>query len=379
MNPATLIQSSSIVWLMATGLLLGALHALEPGHAKTMIASFVVATRGSVPQAVLLGLSAALSHSVLIWVLAGAALYFGNQYIGDDVEPWLQLVSGVVIVGIGLTMIWRLSRRGAARTDDATGPQGGRLIATHDGVVELAVFEDGVPPEFRIFSYDQKRHGAKLPPAEAVSVRTIRPDGATQTFAFVPRGACLVSTDPIPEPHAFEAVVSLSHDGHTHEHVLAFHEAHDHEHHDHAHGHAHDHGLHHDHDHDHHHHDGDAHAQAHARQIARRFDGRSVTTRQIALFGLSSGLMPCPAALTMLLVCLRLKKIVLGVGLVTAFSLGLAITLVSLGVVAAIGVRHASRRLERFDRWTAVMPYISGALIIGVGVFMGVSGFSLLA
>lgn len=378
MNPDILIQSSSIVWLLATGLLLGALHALEPGHAKTMIASFVVATRGSVPQAVLLGLSAAFSHSMLIWVLAGGALYFGDQYIGDDVEPWLQLGSGIVIVGIGVAMIWRLSRGGTARVASGSGPQGGRLIAVHDGVVELAVFEDGVPPEFRIFCYDVQLHRTTLPPAKTVSVRTIRPNGATQTFAFVSRGACLVSTDPIPEPHAFEAVMSLSHGDHTHEHVLAFHEEHEHAHENHGHHHQHDH------DHAHHdnaqnHHGRDAHAEAHARQIARRFDGRSVTTRQIALFGLSSGLMPCPAALTMLLVCLRLKKIVLGVGLVTAFSLGLAITLVSLGVVAAIGVKHASRRLERFDRWVGIMPYVSGALIIGVGVIMGVSGFSLLA
>ena len=95
-------------------------------------------------------------------------------------------------------MIWRLSRGGAARVEGGSGPQGGRLIAVHDGVVELAVFEDGVPPEFRIFCYDLQLHGTTLLPAETVSVRTIRPNGATQTFAFVPRGACLVSIDRSP-------------------------------------------------------------------------------------------------------------------------------------------------------------------------------------
>ena len=92
------------------------------------------------------------------------------------------------------------------------------------------------------------------------------------------------------------------------------------------------------------------------------------------MFGLSSDLMPCPAALTMLLVGLRLKKIMLGVGLVTTFSLGLAITLVTLGVVAALGMRHAAR-LPGFSRALGVAPYVSSALVIGVGVFMGVSGF----
>lgn len=374
MSPADLIQSSSIMWLMATGLLLGALHALEPGHAKTLIASFVVATRGSVPQAVLLGLSAAVSHSLLIWLLAGAALYFGNQFIGDEIEPWLQLGSGVIIMGIGLTMIWRLGRRGAAVLHDATGPLGGQIVDTGDGMVELSVFEDGVPPEFRLSFYDANLRSVAVPAAGAVSVRTVRPDGAAHMFTFAPGGDCLVSTEAIPEPHEFEAVLSLPHGNHTHDHVLAFNEPHGHQHQPHDHDHDHDHR--HDHGHDHRRADPDAHARAHARQIERRFDGRPVTTRQIAMFGLSSGLMPCPAALTMLLLCLRLKKIALGIGLVTAFSLGLAVTLVALGVIASLGVAHASRHLPGLDRWIGIAPYFSGALVIGVGVFMGVSGFS---
>ena len=68
----TLIQSgSSSVWLyIPVAILLGALHGLEPGHSKTMMAAFIIAIRGTVWQAVLLGLSAAISHSLLIWVLA---------------------------------------------------------------------------------------------------------------------------------------------------------------------------------------------------------------------------------------------------------------------------------------------------------------------
>ena len=357
-DPATLIGSSSLPWLMGTGLVLGALHALEPGHAKTMIASFVIATRGSVKQAVLLGLSAAISHSLLVWILAAAALYFGDRYIGDDAEPWLQLASGLLIVAIGATMIARLGRRGSAHIHPHAGPRGGQTVETGDGLAELTVFEDGVPPEFRLFFYDRARR--PVPPPEApVTLATVRPDSTRQLFAFTPQGLSLVSTTSIPEPHEFEAVLTLPHGSHTHDHVLAFTE------------HAHHH--HHDHDHE------DAHTRAHAHQIAHRLDGRTVTTRQVVAFGLGSGLMPCPAALTMLLVCLRLKRLVLGAGLVTAFSAGLAITLVSLGIVAALGVRHASRRLPAFDRWSGALPYASAALIVAVGVFMGVSGYSRLA
>ncbi len=309
-----MIQNSSLIWLMGTGLLLGALHALEPGHAKGMIAAFVVATRGSVPQAVLLGLSAAISHSVLIWVLAAAALYFGNSFIGDEAEPWLQLGSGIAVVGIGLTMVWRLGNAGSHESD--------------------------------------QHHDRHHPRHDHTSGRHSHPHDALTA-----------------DHHGNLAMVGLSND--------ASHESdhhHDHSRNDHYHDHTHG-GPSHSHDDlaaDHH--GNDAHAMAHARQIQRRLAGRNVTTRQIMLFGLSSGLMPCPAALTMLLVCLRLKKIILGVALVTAFSLGLAVTLVTLGVVAALGMTHAAR-LPGFGRAMEMAPYVSSALVIGVGVFMGVSGF----
>lgn len=52
----------------------------------------------------------------------------------------------------------------------------------------------------------------------------------------------------------------------------------------------------------------DAHQRAHAQEINRRFDGRQVTTGQIVLFGLTGGLIPCPASITVLLICLQLKK-----------------------------------------------------------------------
>ena len=66
--------------LMIFAMLLGALHGLEPGHSKTMMAAFVIAVRGTVGQAVLLGLSAAVSHSIIVWVLA---LFWGNELIGE--------------------------------------------------------------------------------------------------------------------------------------------------------------------------------------------------------------------------------------------------------------------------------------------------------
>src|SRR5471030_2222647 len=87
-------QGSSHAWLFfPSAVLLGALHGLEPGHSKTMMAAFIVAIRGTVAQAVLLGLSAAIYHSLLIWVIAAGGMYYGNQIDPEKTEPYFQLVS----------------------------------------------------------------------------------------------------------------------------------------------------------------------------------------------------------------------------------------------------------------------------------------------
>jgi nickel/cobalt exporter len=92
------------------------------------------------------------------------------------------------------------------------------------------------------------------------------------------------------------------------------------------------------------------------------------------MVGLTGGLIPCPAAITILLLCLQLRQFSLGVALVLCFSIGLAVTLVSAGVLAALSVRHVRRRWSGFDAFARRAPYASGALIICVGIYMGVQG-----
>jgi len=73
-------QGSSHAWLfIPSAILLGALHGLEPGHSKTMMAAFIIAVRGTIPQAVLLGLCAAISHSLLVWLIAMAGMNMAKK------------------------------------------------------------------------------------------------------------------------------------------------------------------------------------------------------------------------------------------------------------------------------------------------------------
>ena len=368
----TLLQQGNAWLFVPSAILLGALHGLEPGHSKTMMAAFIVAIRGTLTQAVLLGLSATVSHTAVVWAVAMAGLYFGRNWNAETTEPYFQMVSAVLIVAVAAWMMWRTWRSTHAAHDHhhdhhhhdhdhAHGHDDVQRIDTGHGIVQLAIFEDGVPPRFRL-----TREGTRGTAwsAEQVQIVTERPDGSRQTFRLVQRDGFLESKQSIPEPHAFVARLSLGHEHHRHDYDVTFTE--------------------HDHDHDHGHSHGgldvssaeyqDAHERAHANDIRRRFANREVTTGQIIVFGLTGGLIPCPASITVLLLCLQLKKITLGAALVLCFSIGLALTLVASGALAALSVKHVSRRWGGFGEFARKAPYLSGVLIALVGLYVGWQG-----
>lgn len=372
------------LWLfIPTAILLGALHGLEPGHSKTMMAAFIIAIRGTVWQAVLLGLTAAISHSLLIWLLAGLALHFGSQWNAEAVEPYLQIASALGILFLAAWMFLRTRREVAEAAahahahhhHDHAAPHSHDetfLLDTGHGKLELSIFEDGVPPVFRL----RAPAGQRLPRAVDVDLETIRPDGTRQKFTFAARDGFLESHTPIPEPHEFDAVLTLHHGGggslmlgggHHHAHTCraVFSE--------HGHSHPHSHEAQTDEEFQ------DAHERAHAEDIEKRFAGRTVTTPQIVLFGITGGVMPCPAAFSILLICLQLKKFTLGFAMVGAFSFGLALTMVVTGAIAAWSVRHAQKRFKGFGEIMRRAPYVSCVLLVLIAAYMAWGGWQGLA
>lgn len=336
-------QSTAHAWLFVpSAILLGALHGLEPGHSKTMMAAFIIAIRGTVLQATLLGLSATISHTAIVWLVAFGGLYFGRQWNGEQSEGWFQLASAIIIIGIAIWMAWRTWREQNAEHDHHHHHDEAQRVSIGGAVLMLSIFEDGVPPRFRIAN-----ESGALPSADEISLDTIRDGGDRQTFGFVAKAGYLESIDEIPEPHAFEALISLRGETCT----VLFEE------HDHSHMNLGD--------------EDDAHARAHAADIRKRFAGRTVTNWQIVLFGLTGGLIPCPAAITVLLLCLQLKQFSLGFTLVVCFGIGLAITMVSAGVLAALSLRHIERRWSGFSHYARQAPYASAMLIGLVGLYTG--------
>jgi len=95
-------------------------------------------------------------------------------------------------------------------------------LQTHAGAVTIEIFEDGVPPRFRLSCA-----GRDLV-ADDVTIETTRPGGARQVFAMTARGGYLESADDIPEPHAFAVRLSLDRGADIHEVEFVEHEhAHD--------------------------------------------------------------------------------------------------------------------------------------------------------
>lgn len=141
----------------------------------------------------------------------------------------------IAVVGllVNLASVWLLSGdhhghghghgHGHSHDENNAHEAEAKPIVGTAGAVSVAIFEDGVPPVFRVTPHTA---GSELSP-ETVLVTTIRPDGLRNTFAFVDRGGYLESKEVIPEPHAFKAIVRLP-DG---EHEVAF-EEHTHDHND---------------------------------------------------------------------------------------------------------------------------------------------------
>ncbi len=103
----------------------GALHALSPGHGKTVVAAYLIGTRGTARHAVFLGLTVTITHTLGVFALGAVTLWLARVLLPETLYPWLNVLSGAAVVVIGATLAWqRLRGAGGAlpgheHTDDA--------------------------------------------------------------------------------------------------------------------------------------------------------------------------------------------------------------------------------------------------------------------
>ena len=231
---------------------LGGLHALEPGHGKTIVAAYLVGSRGTARHAVLLGMIVTVSHTAGVFALGAITLYASRYIVPEQLYPWLGALSGITIAGLGCWMLLR--RLSGAATDHSHAP--------------------GAPDGHWMFS---------KPPAEGEQENNLR-------------------SDMTP--------------------------------------------------------------------------ARSVSLAQLFTLGITGGIIPCPAALIVLLSAFALHRIGLGFFLIVAFSIGLAAVLIGFGMVMVYARRfiaHIKVDGPLTRRW---LPAVSSAFITVLGLILTVQALS---
>jgi nickel/cobalt transporter (NicO) family protein len=92
----------------------GAVHALSPGHGKTLVAAYLVGSRGTPRHAILLGLMVTFTHTISVFALGLTTLYLSRFVLPERIAPVLGVVSGVTIVWVGATLLYRRVKARAA-------------------------------------------------------------------------------------------------------------------------------------------------------------------------------------------------------------------------------------------------------------------------
>jgi nickel/cobalt exporter len=247
---------------------LGAMHALEPGHGKTIVAAYLVGSKGTAYHAFLLGLFVTVSHTASVYALAAITLYASKYIVPEQLYPWLGAISGLLIAAVGSYLF--LQRYAGNEVGHSHGPGGNH------------------------------HHGLRHSHADG---HVHFHDGPEQS----------------PE-HSHHDLDVASHDDN--------------------HGHQHD---------------------------ETRSD---VPYRQLLALGVTGGIVPCPAALVVLLSAVALNRVGFGLFLIVAFSVGLAAVLIAVGMLMV----HARKLMTKFRSegllFTRWLPLTSAAVItfLGLGI-----------
>jgi nickel/cobalt exporter len=242
--------------LIAAGL--GALHALEPGHGKTIVAAYLVGSRGTARHAVLLGIVVTAAHTAGVYLLGAVTLYASRYIVPEQLYPWLGAISGLSVAGLGIFIFLR----------HWTGETGEHSHATEE----------------------RHSHWFLSLLKQSAFEQTIKQPRPTQQ---VNRGA--ISDGP----KSVKRVLSL---------------------------------------------------------------------RELCVLGITGGIVPCPAALVVLLSAFSLHRIGFGLFLITAFSFGLAAVLVIVGLTMVYAKRVVYSRVRAGDTALRYLPFLSSAFMVALGV-----------
>lgn len=312
------IGPSFVTMALFFSILFGASHALSPGHGKTVVAAYLVGSRGTVWHAIFLGLVVTFTHISSVLLLGLITLYFSQYVVPDKLIPLIEAFSGLLIVFIGAAMF--LKRYGAYQ----------RRLAAESLGLDLARWPDS--PAHTHASTHSHVHDH-----DHAHAHTHAPDQDHEHEHYHPQA----------HPHEHDHV-------HPHEHP------HVHPHEPHAHGpHAHSHGLRDWLDHEH-------GPGTHTHDIPA-----DATWRDLLVLGITGGMVPCPSAIVVLIAAVALQRILFGLLLIVFFSIGLAAVLIAIGILMVTAKKFMDR-IYMSENKLAWLQIISPVLVtlLGIAIFL---------
>ncbi len=107
------------------------LHAIEPGHGKSLVTVYLVGNRSTWQQAIGLGIVVAFSHTFSVLAIGSLSALVLQQWTNSQEEliHWVEIISGALIVGVGAMMLWRASKNPLSKPSETVG---GDTISTND-------------------------------------------------------------------------------------------------------------------------------------------------------------------------------------------------------------------------------------------------------
>jgi ABC-type nickel/cobalt efflux system permease component RcnA len=97
-----------VLFAVGVALVLGAAHALQPGHGKTVVAAYLVGSRGTPRHALFLGVTVTATHTAGVYALGFVTLFLSQYVLPERLYPVLEVISGLLVVGIG---VWLFGAR----------------------------------------------------------------------------------------------------------------------------------------------------------------------------------------------------------------------------------------------------------------------------
>lgn len=131
------LSGAGIAVALLAALLWGALHALSPGHGKTVVGAYLVGSRGTPKHALFLGLTVTLTHTAGVLALGLVTLFASRFFVPERLYPWMSFASGLLVAAIGLTVL-RQRLRGQPAFGHQRHRHGDGVHAHHHGEPDAA-------------------------------------------------------------------------------------------------------------------------------------------------------------------------------------------------------------------------------------------------